>query len=98
MDTHAFEAAPAAGELNEALGLYLGDFLQSLSLEGCAEFEEWVFFRREALRSRLVQVLERLIERELAAGDARAAVAAATRLVCRRCSRNPLEFAVQGGR
>jgi pimeloyl-ACP methyl ester carboxylesterase len=81
IDTHAFEAACAAGELNEALQLYTGDFLQGLSIEGCAEFEEWAFFRREALRSRLVQALERLIERDLAAGDARAAIAAATRLI-----------------
>jgi len=81
VDTHAFEAACAAGELNEALRLYTGDFLQGLSIEGGAAFEEWAFFRREALRSRLVQALERLIERELAAGDPRAAIAAATRLV-----------------
>jgi DNA-binding SARP family transcriptional activator/pimeloyl-ACP methyl ester carboxylesterase len=81
IDTHAFEAACAAGELDEALRLYAGDFLQGLSMDGCAAFEEWAFFRREALRSRLVQILERLIARELAAGDARAAVAAATHLV-----------------
>ena len=81
VDTHAFEAACTAGDLDEALRLYTGDFLQGLSLEGCAEFEDWAFFRREALRSRLVQALERLIERELAAGAPRAAIAAATRLV-----------------
>jgi DNA-binding SARP family transcriptional activator/pimeloyl-ACP methyl ester carboxylesterase len=81
VDTHAFEAACAAGEWNEALRLYRGDFLQGLSIEGCADFEEWAFFRREALRSRLVQALERLIEHELAGGDARGAIAAATRLV-----------------
>jgi DNA-binding SARP family transcriptional activator len=81
IDTHAFETACAAGELSEALRLYAGDFLQGLSIEGCAAFEEWAFFRREALRSSLVQALERLIERELAAGEARAAIAAATRLV-----------------
>jgi len=81
IDAHAFEAACVAGELNEALRLYAGDFLQGLSIDGCAAFEEWAFFRREALRSRLVQALERLIERELVVGDARAAIAAATRLV-----------------
>ena len=81
VDTHAFEARCSAGELNEAVRLYAGDFLQGLSIEGCAAFEEWAFFRREALRSRLVQALERQIERELTAGDPRAAIAAATRLV-----------------
>ena len=81
VDAHAFEAACAAGELNQAVLFYAGDFLQGLSIKGCEAFEEWAFFRREALRSRLVQTLERLIERELAAGDARAAVTAATRLI-----------------
>src|SRR5262245_18764200 len=81
VDAREFEAACASGELHEALRLYAGDFLHGLSIEGSAAFEEWAFFRREALRSRLVQTLERLVERELAAGDARAAVATATRLV-----------------
>jgi DNA-binding SARP family transcriptional activator len=81
VDVHAFEAACATGELNEAVQLYAGDFLQGLSIDGCAAFEEWAFFRREGLRSHLVHVLERLIERELVAGNARAATAAATRLV-----------------
>jgi len=81
VDTHAFETACAAGEINEALQLYPGDFLQGLSIEGCAAFEEWAFFRRESLRSQLVQALERMIERELVAGDARAAITAAIRLV-----------------
>jgi DNA-binding SARP family transcriptional activator/pimeloyl-ACP methyl ester carboxylesterase len=91
VDTHAFEAACAAGELNEAVRLYAGDFLQGLSFEGCAAFEEWAFFRREALRSRLVQTLERLVERELVAGDGRAAIAAATCLV----SLDPLSESAQ---
>jgi DNA-binding SARP family transcriptional activator/pimeloyl-ACP methyl ester carboxylesterase len=81
VDVHAFETACAEGELNEAVRLYAGDFLHGLSIEGCAALEEWAFFRREALRSRLVQALERLVERELAAGDPRAAIATATRLV-----------------
>lgn len=81
VDAQSFESACDAGQLEEALRLYGGDFLEGLSIEGCAEFEEWAFFRREALRSRLVQTLERLIHRYLAAGDARAATNAAIRLV-----------------
>ena len=65
IDTHEFEAACDAGELEKAGQLYSGDFLEGLSIEGCPAFEEWAFFRREALRSRLVQVLERQIERAL---------------------------------
>lgn len=91
VDTHAFEAACAAGEWNEALQLYNGDFLEGLSIDGCPEFEEWAFFRREALRSKLVHALERLVERELASGEPRAAVGAAARLV----ALDPLNEAAQ---
>jgi DNA-binding SARP family transcriptional activator/pimeloyl-ACP methyl ester carboxylesterase len=81
VDTHAFEAACGRGDLDDALRIYTGDFLQGLSFDEAAAFDEWAFFRREALRSKLVQALERLIERALHAGDGRAAVSAATRLV-----------------
>jgi hypothetical protein len=47
----------AVGELNEALRVYTGDSLLGLSIEGSAAFEEWAFFRREALRSQLVKAL-----------------------------------------
>ena len=39
VDTQAFEAACSAGELNEALPLYGGDFLEGLRIEACPEFE-----------------------------------------------------------
>jgi DNA-binding SARP family transcriptional activator/pimeloyl-ACP methyl ester carboxylesterase len=81
VDVHAFEAACDAGDLAEAARLYGRDFLDGLSIDGCAAFDEWAFFRREALRSRLVQVLERLIEHEFASNDPLAAISAATRLV-----------------
>ena len=61
--------------------IYESDFLTGFSLADCQEFEEWAFFRREALRSRLVQALERLIEAKIADGDPRVAVVHAMRLV-----------------
>lgn len=81
IDTRAFERACDSGSLETAAGTYTGDFLGGFALPGCQEFEEWAFFRREALRSRLTQTLERLIEMQIAAGDARAAIVHATRLV-----------------
>ncbi|WP_044548144.1 alpha/beta hydrolase [Mesorhizobium japonicum] len=80
-DSIAFDRACDAGLLDEAAGLYSGDYLAGFSLPDCPEFEEWVFFRREALRSRLVQALERLVEARIAGGAARTAVMHATRLV-----------------
>lgn len=79
-DSRAFEYACNAGLLDAAVDLYTGDYLAGFSLPDCPEFEEWAFFRREALRSRLVQALERLVEAGIAGGEPRAAVVHATRL------------------
>jgi len=81
IDTHEFETACDTGEMEKAGQLYSGDFLEGLSIEGCPAFDEWAFFRREALRSRLVQVLERQIERALVSSAPAAAIPAAVRLV-----------------
>ena len=81
VDSKVFEHACNVGPLDEAADIYTGDFLAGFSLPDCPEFEEWVFFRREALRSRLVQALERLIEAKIAGGEPRTAVVHATRLV-----------------
>ena len=81
VDAHAFEAACDRGALDEAVRLYGGDFLAGLTIDGCREFEEWAFFRREALRSRLVQALERQVDQQLSCGEHRAALATAARLV-----------------
>ncbi|HEV2900599.1 MAG TPA: alpha/beta fold hydrolase [Pseudaminobacter sp.] len=81
VDTRTFEHACDRGSLETAVSTYRGDFLTGFALQDCQEFEEWVFFRREALRSRLTQALERLIETQIAAGEARTAVVHATRLL-----------------
>lgn len=79
-DSRAFDHACDAGLLDDAADLYTSDYLAGFSLPDCPEFEEWVFFRREALRSRLVQALERLVEAKIAGGEPRGAVLHATRL------------------
>jgi DNA-binding SARP family transcriptional activator/pimeloyl-ACP methyl ester carboxylesterase len=81
VDTARFEAACDGEDFAGAMRLASGDFLAGFSLPGCEAFEEWAYFRREALRSRLVQSLERLIERNLADSDPRAAIEPAVRLV-----------------
>lgn len=81
LDTRIFEAACDKGSLEEAAHIYEGEYLAGFNLSDCPELEEWIFFRREALRSRLVQALERLVETKITGGDPRAAVIHATRLV-----------------
>jgi DNA-binding SARP family transcriptional activator len=46
--------------LEEAAGLYQGDFMEGFFLTDSPAFDEWQFFEREALRGELARVLERL--------------------------------------
>lgn len=47
-----------ADALRDAIALYRDDFLVGLPLPGCAAFEEWQFFQREALRDQLARALQ----------------------------------------
>jgi len=81
VDSHLFESACDRGDFEEACHRYRGDFLAGFSLPDCAEFDDWAFFRREALRGRLIHGLERLVQEKHAAGEHFAAAAHAGRLV-----------------
>ena len=81
VDSHLFESACDRGAFEEACLCYRGDFLAGFSLADCPEFDDWAFFRREALRGRLMQGLERLVQDKNAAGEHFAATAHAGRLV-----------------
>lgn len=81
VDSSLFEAACDQGALEDACQHYRRDFLAGFSLPDCTEFEDWAFFRREALRGRLMHVLERLVQDKNAAGEHFAAAGYAGRLV-----------------
>lgn len=81
VDSHLFESACDRGAFAEACLQYRGDFLAGFSLGDCPEFDDWAFYRREALRGRLMQGLERLVQDNNAAGEHFAAAAHAGRLV-----------------
>lgn len=81
IDSHLFESACNAGAFEEACLRYRGDFLAGFSLGDCPEFDDWAFYRREALRGRLMHGLERLVQDKNAAGEHFAAAAHAGRLV-----------------
>ncbi len=81
VDARAFEHACDRGDFPLAIGLYRGDYLSGFTLPDCETFEEWAFFRREALRGRLIQALERLGTDQIADGAHLASVASAARLV-----------------
>jgi DNA-binding SARP family transcriptional activator/pimeloyl-ACP methyl ester carboxylesterase len=81
VDSHLFERACERGDFEQACRLYRADFLAGFSISDCPEFEDWAFYRREALRGRLMHGLERLVQDKTAAGEHFAATAYARRLV-----------------
>jgi DNA-binding SARP family transcriptional activator/pimeloyl-ACP methyl ester carboxylesterase len=81
VDSRLFEEACDRGEFERACGLYQRDFLDGFSPGDCPQFDEWAFFRREALRGRAIQAHERVVHEKNAAGDYPAAAAHAGRLV-----------------
>jgi DNA-binding SARP family transcriptional activator/pimeloyl-ACP methyl ester carboxylesterase len=81
VDSQAFEQACDRGEFDRACRLYQHDFLEGFSPGDCPQFDEWAFFRKEALRGCAIQALERVVQEKSAAGDFSAAAAHAGRLV-----------------
>lgn len=81
IDTHRFEQACDRGDFERACALYQADFLDGFSPGDCPQFDEWAFFRREALRGRAIQALERVVQAKQADGDYASAAAHAGRLV-----------------
>ena len=81
VDTHLFESACDRGDFEQACRIYRSDFLAGFALDDCPEFDDWAFFRREALRGRLMNALERLVQDKNAAGEHFAATVHAGRLV-----------------
>ena len=81
IDSRLFEQACDRGDFEDACRLYRGDFLEGFSPGDCPEFDDWAFFRREALRGRVIQSLERMVQHKNAAGEHSAAATHAARLV-----------------
>src|SRR5438128_1280602 len=81
VESRLFEQACDRGEFERACRLYQCDFLEGFSPGDSPQFDEWAFFRKEALRGRAIQALERVVHEKHAAGDYAAAAAHAGRLV-----------------
>jgi pimeloyl-ACP methyl ester carboxylesterase len=69
VDSRMFERACEEGDFAKASRLYRADFLGTFALDGCPDFDDWAFFRREALRSRFIHAIERLIEAKRLSGE-----------------------------
>jgi adenylate cyclase len=83
LDVDAFEGAARSREqatLQEACDLYRGPFLEGLEIRE-PDFEEWQLGERYRLGELAADALARLLDLQIAAGDAEPAIATARRLV-----------------
>ncbi len=87
-DAWYFRRAIEAGELDVALDLYRGDYLEGLFLKGLGEFEEWVDGERRELHAMAETAARHLAERAFADGRLEEAVA---------CARKAMELAPHDG-
>jgi predicted ATPase/DNA-binding SARP family transcriptional activator/TolA-binding protein len=89
LDVEALESALAEDEpvseklqpLREAVGLYRGEFLESISVRQALGFEEWVLSERERLRQLVIQALDRLSGACTVRGEYAAAIEYTNRLL-----------------
>jgi DNA-binding SARP family transcriptional activator/TolB-like protein len=72
-DVNELETALDAGDLERAMALYTGPFLDGFFLSGSSEFEQWSSLQRGRLESRVIQALERLAENAETEGNYRRA-------------------------
>jgi DNA-binding SARP family transcriptional activator len=73
-DVCEFEAALAAGRLEDAVGLYCGPVLDGFHLTDAIEFDEWCEARRRFYASNCGQALEQLARQAESRGDFPAAI------------------------
>jgi DNA-binding SARP family transcriptional activator len=75
------ETAQAAGQLDQAVQLYRGEFLEGFYVRDCAGFEGWQVRERERFHHLAVNALHELAAYFLECGDYPAGIARATRLL-----------------
>jgi TolB-like protein/DNA-binding SARP family transcriptional activator len=83
VDVDAFESAARSRQqatLQEACDLYRGEFLEGMEIREPG-FEEWLLSERYRLGELAADTVARLLDLQIAAGDADAAIATARRLV-----------------
>jgi DNA-binding SARP family transcriptional activator/predicted ATPase len=83
LDTGVFEAKLQGGvhQIEEAVGLYGGDFLEGFYVRSAPAFEEWALAERERLRQMALRALYRLVGHYTAKGDHGRGLDYATRLL-----------------
>ena len=70
-DVQDFEAALEAGDLQTAIDLYRGPFLDGFFLSGSSDFDQWLTVQRTRLEDRAIAALDGLANKASAGGDQR---------------------------
>ncbi|HZG66481.1 MAG TPA: tetratricopeptide repeat protein, partial [Herpetosiphonaceae bacterium] len=88
LDTEAFERwltaadnEPAVEQLEAAIELYQGDFLQGFVLRDAPAFEEWMVLQRERYHVQALEALQRLADYYRVRGDYAASITSSARLL-----------------
>jgi adenylate cyclase len=81
LDVAALEERMGAGQIEQALALYEGEFLAGFFVRGARGFSDWVAAERERVHQRIVDVLGDAVERHLSAGTYQAGLRHARKLV-----------------
>ncbi len=72
-DVGTFDDTLAAGQFEEALDLYRGDFLEGFFITGAPEFEDWLGRERQRLRAAAAHAARRMVAQSESLGDLTAA-------------------------
>jgi ABC-type oligopeptide transport system substrate-binding subunit/DNA-binding SARP family transcriptional activator len=81
LDVRELEARLAAGQIEAALDLYRGDFLEGFYVQDSPDFEGWVMLERERLRRLVHNAMRDQVARDLEVGDYRAGIRHCARLL-----------------
>lgn len=81
LDVEQFENLLRAENLDQAVELYKGDFLEGVFVRDAPDFEEWAMAQRARLRELALQALHTLVEQRARRGDFKSGIAYATRLL-----------------
>jgi LuxR family maltose regulon positive regulatory protein len=79
--TEISKCAACVNDLEKAVSLYRGDFLEGMNLRDCPEFDDWQYLEREGFRADLSSTLEKLAHAYSANGEWEKAILVARRWV-----------------
>jgi WD40 repeat protein/DNA-binding SARP family transcriptional activator len=81
LDVRALDDHLRAGQIEAAVALYQGEFLQGFYIRGAQLFDQWAAHERERLHVAVTDALQRQVGHDLAAGAFRAGIEHAQRLL-----------------